>query len=127
MHSIYPIRIVKFLPLFIIILIFSDCRAVLRDIDFLRKLAYPPEMFMSGLGKNTTGQSVSHRTYGLLLQKYVRESGRVAYGALKKNDEPMLDSYLKQLSSVSFSELSRYEQLALLINAYNAFTLKLIL
>ena len=55
---------------------------------------------------------------------------RVNYGELKKNDEPALDLYLTRLEKLGaedFTKLGLHEQLALLINAYNAFTLKLIL
>jgi len=53
----------------------------------------------------------------------------VRYGDLKKNPS-ILGAYLKELESVTLSDFKNFskdEQLSLLINAYNAFTVKLIL
>jgi hypothetical protein len=52
--------------------------------------------------------------------------GVVDYTGLKK-DEESLDSYLEELDRLDPSMLDRDGQLAFWINAYNAFTLKLIL
>ncbi len=71
------------------------------------------------------GQSVDHRIYAELLEKYV-DAGRVNYKGLK-TDEKQLDAYLKVLEAVDPAALSRDEQFAFYINAYNAWTLKLIL
>jgi hypothetical protein len=71
------------------------------------------------------GQSVDHRIYAELLEKYV-DAGRVNYKRLK-TDEKQLDAYLKVLEAVDPAALSRDEQFAFYINAYNAWTLKLIL
>ena len=66
-----------------------------------------------------------HSEYVTLLAKYV-ENGRVDYNGLKK-DEAQLDSYLEQLSTVNPANLNHSEQMAFYINAYNAWTIKLIL
>ena len=72
-----------------------------------------------------TGVSVDNSIYAELLGKYA-DNGRIDYDGLKK-DEARLDSYLKLLESVRSAELSRDEQFAFYANAYNAWTIKLIL
>ena len=72
-----------------------------------------------------------HKTFTALLQKHVvttREgaSSQVDYAVLKK-DPSELNRYLSELSQVeekTFQSFSESQQLAFLINAYNAFTLK---
>jgi hypothetical protein len=54
------------------------------------------------------------------------ESGRVDYTWVKAN-QIKLDAYLKSLADADLSLLGRNEQFALLLNAYNAFTIKLII
>ncbi|WP_246004379.1 DUF547 domain-containing protein [Marinimicrobium koreense] len=74
-----------------------------------------------------------HKTYAEVLENHVewREDGTastVDYPALKA-DPDNLDQYLERLSGVektSFDNWNKDQQLAFLINAYNAFTLKLI-
>jgi hypothetical protein len=71
------------------------------------------------------GPVVDHGIYGELLKKYVR-GGVVNYAGFKSN-EAQLDQYLKQLGRVDPEALSRSEQFAFYANAYNAWTIKLIL
>jgi hypothetical protein len=76
----------------------------------------------------------AHGAWNLLLQEHVRwdpdhTASEVDYDRLKSNPVP-LDRYLDQLSAVSRAEFDRFgrdQQLAFLINAYNAFTVQLIL
>lgn len=70
-------------------------------------------------------ERVDHRLYGELLQKYVHR-GVVDYRGFK-TEEAKLDDYLQQLEKVDSRALDRNEQLAFYINAYNAWTIKLIL
>ncbi len=72
-----------------------------------------------------TGPVVDHGIYGELLNKHV-SAGKVNYAELK-SDEAQLDRYLKQLEKVDSAGLSRHEQFAFYANAYNAWTIKLIL
>jgi len=72
-----------------------------------------------------SGDTVDHTLYGNLLQKYVKD-GVVDYRGLK-TEEGTLDQYLDLLDQTNPDALSRNEQLALYVNAYNAYTLKLIL
>jgi hypothetical protein len=66
-----------------------------------------------------------HSLYGELLRKYVK-SGVVDYQGFKKV-ETKLDQYLSILEKTDTKALSRNEQFAFYINAYNAWTIKLIL
>ena len=70
-------------------------------------------------------QEMNNRIYAGLLGKYVR-NGLVDYQGFK-NEEAKLDQYLKILEEIDTKELSRDEQFAFYINAYNAWTIKLIL
>ena len=63
--------------------------------------------------------------YAGLLEKYV-VGNRVNYDGLQK-EEGMLDQYLALLSAADPDALTRNHEFAFYINAYNAFTLKLIL
>ena len=73
----------------------------------------------------STGTAVDNGLYGELLKKYVRD-GKVDYAGFK-TEEAKLDRYLEILENVDSGELSRNEQFAFYANAYNAWTIKLIL
>ena len=80
------------------------------------------------MGLTTTtlaAQEIDHSLYAGLLKKYVTSSV-VNYKGFK-NNEAKLDQYLKVLEGVDTKALSRDEQFAFYINAYNAWTIKLIL
>lgn len=66
-----------------------------------------------------------HAPYDRLLRAHVRD-GAVDYAGLKKR-EAALDDHLRTLGRTDPDRLSRDGKLAFWINAYNAFTLKLIL
>ena len=68
---------------------------------------------------------VDHRLYAQLLQLHVRD-GVVDYGGLKRQ-EAMLDRYLDHLAGIDPDGLSDKARFAFYVNAYNAWTLKLIL
>jgi hypothetical protein len=67
-----------------------------------------------------------HSALDLLLKARVDAAGQVDYGGLR-GDSRELDAYLRALATAPLAGLPADEQLALLINAYNAFTLRLIL
>jgi hypothetical protein len=69
--------------------------------------------------------AVDHGIYAELLSKYVKK-GVVNYQGFK-SEEARLDQYLKILEKVNSAKLSRKEQFAFYANAYNAWTIKLIL
>jgi len=66
-----------------------------------------------------------HMLWGMLLNKHV-QGGAVDYQGFKK-DEAELDRYLVSLAKTDPDALESSDQLALYINAYNAYTVKLIL
>lgn len=70
-----------------------------------------------------------HATWSRLVRQYVRD-GFVDYQGLKRNGEQQLDAYLQSLQAVcrgNYDDSTRSQQLAFWINAYNAYTVKLIL
>jgi inosine-uridine nucleoside N-ribohydrolase len=67
-----------------------------------------------------------HSLFAQVLQKYVSPSGMVNYKLLKSEPE-LLDQYITLLLRTDIDALGEKDKLALLINAYNAFTLKLII
>lgn len=70
--------------------------------------------------------ALTHKVFDGLVRKYVSGSGKVNYAGLK-NDVSKLDGYLAELEKVKVNDLSgRNEKMAFWINAYNAYTLKLI-
>jgi len=71
------------------------------------------------------GTAADHSIYASLLGRYVNQ-GRVDYRGFK-TAEATLDQYLKILEKTATNTLSRDEQFAFYINAYNAWTIKLIL
>ena len=72
-----------------------------------------------------SGTEVGNGLYGELLKDHVK-NGAVDYQGFK-NEEAKLDRYLKTLEEVDTNRLSRNEQFAFYVNAYNAWTIKLIL
>ena len=78
-------------------------------------------------GTEMQAQSFDHSTWDALLKENVSAAGTVNYQALKSKED-RLDLYLKYLSTrVPGKETPRAEAMAYWINAYNAFTIKLIL
>lgn len=75
----------------------------------------------------------SHALWDKTLQTYVVDHGdfsQVKYQALKQSGAATLNQYLQSVSAVQanqFKQWTKPQQLAFLINAYNAFTVKLIL
>ncbi len=86
----------------------------------------PPSVTMRERFTNTDGPSFDHRPLDDLLKTHVAPGGWVDYPRLKKN-QGKLNRYIASLEHAVLSELGRNERLALLINAYNALTLRLIL
>lgn len=76
-------------------------------------------------GTAPAAPAVDNSIWAGLLKSHVKK-GRVNYDGFK-GDEATLDRYLALLSSVNPKTLSRNHQFAFYINAYNAFTVKLIL
>jgi hypothetical protein len=68
---------------------------------------------------------VDHSIYAELLNKHII-NGKVDYDGFK-SEEAKLDQYLNLLEAVDSKSLSQNEQFAFYANAYNAWTIKLIL
>ena len=73
----------------------------------------------------TTHASVDHKIFAELLDKHVKK-GVVDYAGFKR-DEARLNQYLEVLENTKTGSLVRNDQFAFYINAYNAWTIKLIL
>ncbi|WP_241547946.1 DUF547 domain-containing protein [Leptospira stimsonii] len=98
---------------------------------FKRKLPMTPFLVLLLLTFFTGTVSAfdhTHSKFSNELKKYV-QNGMVDYSSWKTN-RSALDSYLQNLSAVDekeYSSFSNSERLSFLINAYNAFTIRLIL
>ncbi len=77
------------------------------------------------VSRSWSGDVVDNSIYDELLLKYVK-NGVVDYQGFK-DEESKLDQYLKVLEDVKPDTLAPKEQFAFYINAYNAWTIKLIL
>lgn len=80
------------------------------------------------LATNLNAFDSQHKAFDAILKKYVK-NGRVNYKGIQ-TERSKLNVYLVSLSAVSQSEynkLSKNDKMAFLINAYNAFTITLIL
>jgi hypothetical protein len=90
------------------------------------KLATGPaaEAVLKGVASGT--RSFDHQAWHELLARHVDGQGRVDYAGFRK-DRPALQAYLSALSRADLATLARGELLALLINAYNACTVRLVL
>lgn len=72
-------------------------------------------------------QKISHQAFDALLKKYVSTSGKVNYKAFK-SDSASLNVYLNILANNPPDKTwTQGEQIAYWINAYNAYTIKLII
>ncbi|MFN4080001.1 MAG: DUF547 domain-containing protein [Saprospiraceae bacterium] len=78
--------------------------------------------------RESGAQPVSHQIWDELLRKHVRDDGMVDYAAFMA-DTPRLNDYLRLLESAhpDARAWSRNEQMAYWINAYNAYTIQLVL
>lgn len=76
--------------------------------------------------KKTYSDTPDHTLFDKILGKYVSSTGKVNYKGLK-SDKKLLDQYLSELKKSPASKASKNEKLAFWINAYNAFTLKMII
>jgi hypothetical protein len=105
-------------------------RPLLRS---LRRVAVPlllalvsfatPELPAQPPAAGAPARTFDHGAFDRLLRAHVRD-GMVDYGAFAASSE--LTRYLASLASADLAALPRDEQLALWINAYNAYTIRLI-
>lgn len=85
----------------------------------------PPIQAAEPAAAEAPAQPPDTSIYADLLQKYVK-AGVVNYGGFK-SEEDRFDSFLRQIGRVNPESLSREDEYAYWINAYNAWTIKLIL
>ncbi len=72
------------------------------------------------------GKTVDHTEWTSLLKKHVSQAGKVDYKGFQ-SDKKALGKYLQLLLKTNADELPEKERLAFWINAYNAFTVDVIL
>jgi len=95
--------------------------------DRLRSLAGPPGVTLRETYADTgAGARFDHAAFDDLLRSHVEDGGLVDYDALGA-ESVRLGAYIDSLADADVDSLGRDERLALLINAYNAFTLQLVL
>ncbi|MFV1958929.1 MAG: DUF547 domain-containing protein [Planctomycetota bacterium] len=94
------------------------------------RLAYlfgpPAAKLAERYAKKPGGPTFDHGTFDALLRAYVDDAGFVDYRGLAKKAKE-LDGYIASLDKAQLDKMGRDQRLALLLNAYNAFTLRLIL
>ncbi len=87
----------------------------------------PPEVVLQETyEEKPDGPTFDHTAFDELLKAHVDPDGWVDYKGLKR-DGAKLDAYIAALANSPFDTMGRNQKLTLLINAYNAFTLRLIL
>ncbi|MGC8559837.1 MAG: VTT domain-containing protein [Phycisphaerae bacterium] len=86
----------------------------------------PPVKLTNKFKSNPKGPQFDNSLFTRVLATYVHRGGWVDYAGLAAHPQD-LDAYIAELSRAPFSKLGRNNKLALLINAYNAFTMRLIL
>jgi hypothetical protein len=95
--------------------------------DLLRRALGPPRIVLTEIYQEKPGApTIDHSALDGLLRKHVAPGGWVNYRALRTRSHT-LDRYLESLVTIPLEALGRSERLALMINGYNAFTLRLIL
>jgi uncharacterized membrane protein YdjX (TVP38/TMEM64 family) len=93
----------------------------------LQRLFGPPDVKLEEVhAANPDGPTFDHASWNALLQSHVDSEGWVDYQALAA-EPARLDTYIATLAAPLPEAMGRDERLAYLINAYNAFTLRLIL
>jgi len=108
------------------IAIIIGCAYLSQD-TLINTLFGPPAVEMTeAYESKPDGPAFDHGAFDTLLRKYVNENGGVDYAGLQE-DREQLRAYIQQIGQADVDSLGRNQKLTLLINAYNAFTLELIL
>jgi hypothetical protein len=106
----------------------TEGRIMNRQLEFIKHHRYPAFVFIMlslVILSTPVWSAVNHNIFEKLLSKY-NSDGTVDYAGLKY-EEKLLDSYLESLAGTDIAVLSRKEKFAFYANAYNAWTIKLIL
>ena len=116
----------KSIGLGLLLFVTSSCETI-RNNETIRAAYYPPVIeHANPLGPNTPGKEMEHIAYASVLQQFVDERGFVDYAAMMESPK-RLQYYAFKLANIELGEYGRHEQLAILLNAYNVFTLQLLL
>ena len=117
-------RIVLTLLIALTCLVASTLAYVRRE--SIRNVFFAPRVVMVERYAGDRGtETFDHTAFSALLARHVDRDGLVDYTALAA-DSLALEEYIRALGAARFGSLGRNEKLAFLINAYNAFTLQLI-
>lgn len=118
-------RITATVVLALFVLVTTVCVYLKQDV--IRGLFGPPTVVLAeNHTRQPNGPRFDHSVLERLLAKYVDQDGKVDYQGLSR-EVSALDTYLTSIANSPFDDMDRHEKLALLINAYNAFTIRLIL
>ena len=99
-------------------------RRILNLLTVLCALALMPLLFLAAAEEDEEKKGFDHSKWADVLKEHVEDEW-VDYAAIKKNTS-QLGAYLADLAKADLRKLDRDEQIALYVNAYNAFTVKLI-
>ena len=109
------------------LLVWTCCGCSVRENRLIRSWLYPATGGeRTALGAETEGAAFDHAGWTSLLQEAVGADGVVDYTVFQRR-KAELDAYMKALAEVEGDRLSRHAQAALRVNAYNAFTVALML
>ncbi len=86
----------------------------------------PPVKSVNKFKSDLNGPQFSNALFNRVVGRYVEPGGWVDYAGLAAHPHN-LNAYIAKLAQSPFNQLGRNNKLALLINAYNALTLRLIL
>ena len=86
----------------------------------------PPARLAESYEAKSDGPAFDHSAFDALVKKHVDGHGWVKYAGFAK-DAQQLGAYINSLETAPFEQMGRDQKLAFLINAYNAFTVQLIL
>lgn len=106
-------------------LVLAGCAYANQNV--LKGLFGPPQTTMTeAYSPKTDGPTFDHTAFDQLLLRYVNDGGGVDYAGLM-TERDTLRAYIQRIADAPFADMGRDQKLTLLINAYNAFTLELIL
>lgn len=114
------------LPLIAVVMLVGTTYSCTHRTSLRGLFGPPPAKLQEEYAQTANSSTFDHSAFDALLRVHVDSDGWVDYAGLQ-GDALKLDRYLQTLERVEFDSLGRDEKLALLINAYNAFTLRLIL
>lgn len=110
-----------------VLISFNSCQGTNKTVNHSTEDVQQEEILQVEDFEANEASTLNHNLWNELLQKHVSDEGNVNYKAFK-NDPTDLVTYLELLSNnAPDNSWSKSEKLAYWINAYNAFTVKLII